>query len=578
MLTTVALTATRLTRRESIYILTFHLEAIEMKILIGLLVLVVLLVGLVLALPFLIDLNKYQDQYKPLIEDALNRKVQLQDIRLTVWPRIGARIAGFAVLDDPSFGAGSFASLSSLDVGVKLMPLLSGKVEVEEITLRNPIITVIKNQKGVLNVSTIGRKGVPVPEKPSRAPIPSTEGPLKILALLAVDRVTIDGGKLTYRDLSAAKPTEYVLQDLELSLREVRLGQTPRLHFGSLVQPFNLPVKLDGTFGPLKEAMDIDAINFQLSVGKTDFTITGNAAGNDATINISSPLINTANLPVALPLKKPVEIKNLQIAAEVKGQEAKLNSLSFQLFEGQVKGQGKLIAGADVPPFRGTAAVQGLQLGSALKTVAETPISISGTAGADLSLQGRGFSMPDLTKALEGTGHLAVKDGKIEGVNLLQEVVSALNVAGISLGDAKATAFSTIETDLAIKQGIINVQRLLMDSHDFQATGGGTIGFDQKLNLSVNLNLTQDLSQKIAAASPVVKLALKEGRLSLPLTITGTAQAPSYGIDLKSVTGKVQEQVKKKVEEAIGGLLKGTTKPEDLKKEGQELLKGLFGR
>lgn len=549
-----------------------------MKIAIGLLVLVVLLIGIVLALPFLIDLNKYQDQYKPLIEDALNRKVQLQDIRLTIWPRIGARVAGFTVLDDPAFGSGPFASLASLDVGVKLMPLLSGKVEVEEITLRQPVITVIKNQKGVLNVSTIGRKGVPVPEKPSRAPIPSTEGPLKILALLAVDRVSIDGGKLTYRDLSAAKPTEYVLQDMEVLLQSVRLGQTPSLHVGSLVQPFNMPVKLDGSFGPLRETMDIEAINFKLGVGKTDFTITGNAAGNDANLFITSPVINTANLPVALPLKKPVDIKNFQIAAEVRGQEAKLNTLLFQLFDGQVKGQGKMIAGSDAPPFKGGVTVQGLQLGPALNAVAETPISVSGTAGADLSLQGRGFSMPDLIKALEGTGHMAVKDGKIEGVNLLQEVVSALKVAGISLGDAKATAFSTIETDLAIKQGVINVQRLLMDSHDFQATGGGTIGFDQLLNLVVNLTLSQEVSQKIAASSPVVKIALKDGRLSLPLTITGTAQAPVYGVDVKGLTGKVQEQVKKKVEEAVGGLLKGTTKPEDLQKEGKELLKGLFGR
>ncbi|HEX6727497.1 MAG TPA: AsmA family protein, partial [Nitrospira sp.] len=549
-----------------------------MKIAIGLLVLVVLLVGVVLALPFLIDLNKYQDQYKPLIEDALNRKVQLQHIGLTVWPRIGARVTGFTVLDDPAFGSGPFASLSSLDVGVKLMPLLSGKVEVEEITLHQPVITVIKNKNGVLNASTIGRKGVPVPEKPSRAPIPSTEGPLKILALLAVDRVSIDGGKLTYRDLSAAKPTEYVLQDMEVLLQSVRLGKTPSLHVGSLVQPFNMPVKLDGTFGPLRETMDIDAINFDLGVGKTDFTITGNAAGNDADINLTSPVINTANLPVALPLKKPVEIKNLQIAAEVRGQEAKLKTLSFQLFDGQVKGQGKLIAGSDAPPFKGGVTVQGVQLGPALNAVAETPISVSGTAGADLSLLGKGFSMPDLTKALEGTGHMAVKDGKIEGVNLLQEVLSALKVAGISLDDAKATAFSTIETDLAIKQGVINVQRLLMDSHDFQATGGGTIGFDQRLNLLVNLNLSQDLSQKVAGTSPVLKIAMKDGRLSLPLTIGGTAQAPLYGVDLKGVTGKVHQQVQQKVEEAVDGLIKGTKTPEELKKEGQELLKGLFGR
>ncbi|MDH4235970.1 MAG: AsmA family protein [Nitrospira sp.] len=549
-----------------------------MKILMGLLVAVVLIVALVLALPFLIDLNKYQDQYKPLIEEALNRKVQLQDIRLTVWPRIGARVSGFAVLDDPVFGSGPFASLSSLDVGVKLMPLLSGKVEVEEVTLRDPVITVIKNKKGVLNASTIGRKGVPVPETPSRAPIPSAEGPLKILALLAVDRVAVDGGKLTYRDLSAAKPTEYVLQDLDLLLKSVRLGETPSLHLDMLVQPFNLPVKLDGTFGPLKEAADIDAINFQLSLGKTEFTITGKTAGQNATVNVTTPAINSANLPISLPLAKPIEIKDLRISAEVKGQEVKLSALSFQLFEGQVKGQGKLATGSDAPPFNGTVVIQGVQLGPTLDAVATTQLSVSGTAGADLALKGRGFSMPDLTKALEGTGHLAVKDGKIEGANLLQEAISILKVAGINLDNSKVTAFSTIETDLAINQGTVNVQRLLMDSHDFQATGGGTIGFDQTLNLTMKLNLSQDLSQKIAGASPVAKLALKEGRLILPLTIGGTVHAPLYGLDMKGLTGNVQEQVKKKAEEAIGGLLEGTTKPQDLQRQGQELLKGLLGR
>jgi AsmA protein len=58
------------------------------KIVIGLLIAVAFVVGDILALPFLIDLNTYQDQYKPLIEDTLNRKVQLQDIRLTMWPSL----------------------------------------------------------------------------------------------------------------------------------------------------------------------------------------------------------------------------------------------------------------------------------------------------------------------------------------------------------------------------------------------------------------------------------------------------------------------------------------------------------
>lgn len=549
-----------------------------MKIVIGVLLVVVLVGGTILALPFLIDLAKYQDQYKPLIEEALNRKVQLQDIRLTIWPQIGAKVAGFSVQDDPVFGSSPFASLTSLEVGVKLMPLLSGKVEVENITLRNPVITVIKNKNGILNVSTIGRAGVALPKAPSRAPIPSTEGPLRILALLAVDRVSIVGGKLTYRDLSSAEPTEYILQDMEVLLQSVRLGQTPALHVGMVVQPMNLPVKLNGTFGPLKESTDIDAINLQLALGKTDFTITGKTSGKNASLNISAPVINTANLPIALPLQKPVDVKNFQIAAEVAGQDVRLQNFSLQLFDGQMMAEGRITSGSETPPFTGQVTIQGMQLGQALDALATSQVSIGGTAGADLSVQGRGFSMPDLTKSLEGTGHVAVKDGKIEGVNLLQEAISILNIAGISLDDAKATAFSTIETDLAIKQGIIHVQRLLMDSHDFQATGGGTIGFDQQLNLVVNLNLSQDLSQKIAHSSPAAKLAMKGDRLSLPLTITGTTQAPSYGLDMKGLTGRVQEQVRKKVEEAVGGLLKGTTTPEDLKQQGRDLLKGLLGR
>ena len=172
-----------------------------MKIVIGLVVVVVLLVGGILSLPFLVDLNKYQDQYKPLIEEALNRKIQLQDIRLRIWPRIGARVAGFTVLDDPSFSSGPFASLTSLDVGVKLLPLLSGKVEVEEITLREPVLTVITNKSKVMNVSTIGPK-TPTPAAESGAPSPSHGDPLQALALLAVDHLSIDGGKVTYRDLS----------------------------------------------------------------------------------------------------------------------------------------------------------------------------------------------------------------------------------------------------------------------------------------------------------------------------------------------------------------------------------------
>ena len=101
-------------------------------------------------------------------------------------------------------------------------------------------------------------------------------------------------------------------------------------------------------------------------------------------------MINTANLPIALPLQKPVDVKNLQITAEVRGQDVLLQNFSFQLFDGEMTAQGKATSGLDALPFTGNLTMQGIQLVSNLNALATTQVSISGTAGANLSVQGRG--------------------------------------------------------------------------------------------------------------------------------------------------------------------------------------------
>ena len=544
------------------------------RLLLGIGILLVLVLVLILLLPFIVDLNSYQAQYRPVIEEALNRKVTLKDIRLTIIPRIGVRIAGFTVMDDPAFGAQPFASLSSLDIGVKLVPLLHKRVEVEEITLRDPIITVIKNPQGVLNTATLGKKGPPKPEAPSA---PSTEGPLHILSMLAVDQVSITGGKLRYSDQSALKPTDYVLEKLQFLLKGVGLGRTPTLHMATTVQPYNLPVSMEGRFGPLKETLDLETIDLAIALGKITLAVKGSDIAGNLKLAITSPVINTGDLPVSTGLKKPIEVKDLKVTAEVQGPHTKLENLSLNVFGGQVVSQGDLTTGAKSPPFDGKVAVQGVQLGPVMEAVGTDKVSISGTAAMDMAIRGAGFSMPELTDALQGTGHLAVKDGKIEGVNLLKEAFSLLKAVGIKQDLANATVFSTIESNVAIKHGIIAVERLLMDSHDFQATGTGTVGFDKVLNLKVNLNLAEAISQSIAGSSPMAKMAMTGGRISVPMVITGTAQAPSYGLDAKALGAKAQEQIKEQVKEKAGELLKGKGGAGAVEK-GQDTLKKLFGQ
>ncbi len=384
------------------------------KLLLGIGILIVFVLVLIVLLPFIVDLNSYQAQYRPVIEEALNRKVTLKDIRLTIIPRIGVRIAGFTVMDDPAFGEQPFASLSSLDIGVKLRPLLQKRVEVEEITLRDPIITVIKNSHGILNTATLGKKGTPKPEQTA----PSAEGPLHVLTMLAVDRVSITGGKLSYNDQSSPKATNYVLEKLKVLLNGVGLGQTATLHMATAIQPYNLPLSIDGKFGPLKETLDLPTIDLEIAMGKISLAVKGSDIGGDLKLAITSPAISTGDLPIALPLKKPVEIRDLKIAADIQGPHTKLENLSLNVFGGQVVAQGDLTTGPKSPPFDGKVAVTAIQLGPIMEAVGPEKVSISGTAAMDLSVRGAGFSMPELTDALQGNGHVVAKEGKIEGVNL----------------------------------------------------------------------------------------------------------------------------------------------------------------
>ena len=616
------------------------------------LVFILLLIGLALALPFLIDLNRYQDRYRPIVEEALNRTITLKDVRLTLLPRLGVRLAGLTVMDDPAFSSEPFASLSSLDIGIKLLPLFSRRVEVANLTLRDPVITVVTNRDGIMNVSTLG--GGLEPTQPE--PLPHStqaESPMKLLALLAVEQLAMTGGRLTYRDQSAQTPSDYQVRDLDIRLSSLKLGGMPEVHLSATVLPFNLPVKLDATGGPLSES---GLENFQgtIFVGSVTVNLAGRASNGAAHVTLTSPLLSTADfpgpmsqtkpviikdllaeidaayppdptlppmelaeipllrgtvlmgssvisakgtlksgrlllavtapavhssdIPTALPLKGSVVVNDLEALAELDGPELKLSKLAFQVFDGRVSGQAGMTLGEEAPPFSMKLSLKEVQLGPAFKVLGVDSLSVSGGASADLAFRGAGFGVPDLTRSLVGTGSLRILEGRIEGFNLKQELYRAFKVLGVPVDSVNATAFSVIEGDLTIGQGTLTVQRFLVDSHDFNGTVSGTIGFDQSFKLRSTLNLSEPLSMRIADSSAVAKLALSNGRLSVPLLVTGTAQAPSYQLDVGAVAGKLGERLKEVVQEKVGNLFKKPGDSEPLIEQGQETLKELFGR
>ncbi|MCW5785699.1 MAG: AsmA family protein, partial [Nitrospirales bacterium] len=127
------------------------------KIMVGLALIIVLVFVAILFLPVLLDLNRYRDRYLPVLEQALHRPVEIQDVRLTLFPQLGVRMQGMTIGDDPAFSPQAFVTIPSVEVEIQWLPLLRRHIQVEHVRLQDPTFHVIRRHDGALNMATVGK-------------------------------------------------------------------------------------------------------------------------------------------------------------------------------------------------------------------------------------------------------------------------------------------------------------------------------------------------------------------------------------------------------------------------------------
>jgi len=131
-----------------------------LKIVAGLLVLLVIVL---LAAPFFLDVNRYHDRIQAELQKKLGRQVSLGTMHLSLIP-FAFRVENAVIAEDPNFAKGNnFAEARELYVTAPLMPLLHGDVQIQSVELRQPKIELIKNAEGAWNFSSLA--GTPPQQK-----------------------------------------------------------------------------------------------------------------------------------------------------------------------------------------------------------------------------------------------------------------------------------------------------------------------------------------------------------------------------------------------------------------------------
>ncbi len=87
----------------------------------ALLLVVVLAVG---AFALFFDPNDFRSQITKATKDATGRELTVGDIKLSIYPVLGARVQAVSLSNAPGFGDQPMAQIAEADVGLKLLPLV----------------------------------------------------------------------------------------------------------------------------------------------------------------------------------------------------------------------------------------------------------------------------------------------------------------------------------------------------------------------------------------------------------------------------------------------------------------------
>jgi AsmA protein len=519
-------------------------------------IVVAVLIVIVVALPFLINVNNFRPRIESELSTALGRQVSVGNLHLSL---LSGSVAAddLSIADDPSFSKEPFIRAKALNVGVELIPLITSKaLHITNITLDEPQVSLLRSPAGKWNFSSLGTSGAKTettknvgsaPEAPAKNAGSAPEASAN--PNLSISELNVKNGRITVGNAnSSAKP--HVYDKLDVGVQSFSFtSQFPFTLTANL--PGGGNVGLEGKAGPI-DASDASLTPFdakinvkQLDLGASGFVepstgITGLAdfagvVNSDGKQLRSTGTVNATKLklsPKGSPASTPVQMK-YAVAHDLQNQ-------SGQLTEGDVivgKAVARLTGGYRIEP-QSTVLNMKLNADGMPVNDLETMLPALGVVlPSGSSLQG-GTLTTDLTivgptDKLVIDGPIRLTDSKLAGFSLGSKL-SALSKFTGSQSTGSDTMIQNLSANAHVAPAGIRTDNVNLTVPSFGVvTGNGTISPSNALNYKMNAALSGTGLTQLAG------LGGKGG--SIPFSIGGTTSDPKFMPDVK---GMLDNQLK----------------------------------
>jgi len=523
------------------------------KVLIVIGIVIVVLILIVVALPFVVDANRFKPTLETDLTTALGRKVQIGNIGLSILSG-GVTVDNVVIADDPAFSNTPFLQAKQLTAGVALMPLIfSKKLEVSSFTVTDPQVSLLRSSSGTWNFSSMGTTGAKNAASQSQ-PAASSQAASSQQTNISVAKLKISNGTIvvgTHGKTQTYKSVELEASDLSYS------SQFPFTF--SAKTPGDGTVKVDGKAGPI-DATDasLTPLNAKLDVGHLDLASTGfvdPSTGVGGIVDFNGALMSdghqmTSNgtvkankiklVPAGSPSRVPVNI-NYATSYDLKKETGSLSQGDVHIGQAlahltgsydtagaatvlQMKLSGSAMPVADLEGVLPAAGVT-LPSGASLK---------SGTMEVNLAISG------PVDKLLI-TGPVNLSNGDLAGFNLKSKLGALSSFAGLGGNSGgNDTQIQKLSADIRVDPSGTQANNLdVIVPSIGTVTGNAAVSSSNKLSGKMTAKLSGAAGAMTGAMSGALSSftggGASKGGGGIPFTLSGTTSTPIFLPDLSGM-------------------------------------------
>jgi AsmA protein len=178
-------------------------------------ILIAILILAVVIVPRVVDPNDYKDRIVALVEEKTGRQLRIEgDIALSMFPWLGVKLGAVELGNAEGFEAPIFARIAQLQIRVRLLPLLSKKLQADVVSIRGLSLNLERNKDGLTNWGDLTRV------EPQKEPEKAGDGGA-VTGALAIGGVNVREASVTWTDRVSGQ--RVAVTDLSLDTSEVTL-------------------------------------------------------------------------------------------------------------------------------------------------------------------------------------------------------------------------------------------------------------------------------------------------------------------------------------------------------------------